>query len=90
VILFSTTAEKHTYVVAMVGLIIWYLAGPKTKYDSILLWFNFIIIILLPIDVIFPKPLMHLVYYKLALNLILFTLTWIRMYAFTFFSKNLA
>lgn len=90
VILFSTTAEKHTYIIAMVGLIIWFLAGPKTKFDSILLWLNFLIIILLPIDVIFPKPLMHLVYYKLALNLLLFTLTWIRMYTFTFFSKNLA
>ncbi|MCE4563070.1 DUF2029 domain-containing protein [Maribellus sp. CM-23] len=84
VILFSTTAEKHTYVIAMAGLVLWYLSGPKPVFDKILLWLNFFLIILVPIDAIFPKALMRFLYYTLGLNLVLFLLTWIRMFSFTF------
>ncbi len=84
VILFSTTAEKHTYVIAMAGLVLWYLSGPKPAFDKILLWLNFFLIILVPIDAIFPKALMRFLYDTLGLNLVLFSLTWIRMFSFTF------
>ena len=87
VILFSTTAEKHTYVIAMTGLVLWHLAGHTTHFDRILLWFNFVLIILVPIDAIFPKPVMHFLYYKLGLNLVLFTITWSRMFYLTFFEN---
>lgn len=90
VILFSTTAEKHTYVIAMTGLVLWYLTGPKARFDRTLLWLNFVLIILIPIDAIFPKALMRLLYYKLGLNLLLFTITWLRMFSFTYFRKDAA
>lgn len=88
VILFSTTAEKHTYVIAMTGFVLWFLAGHTTNFDRILLWLNFVIIILVPIDAIIPKPVMHFLYYKLGLNLVLFTITWFRMFYITFWRNN--
>ncbi len=88
VILFSTTAEKHTYIIAMTGLILWYLTGPKTKFDRVLIWLNFFLIIVVPIDAIFPKPVMRFLYYQLGLNLLLFTITWIRMFSYTFLRKK--
>jgi hypothetical protein len=87
IILFSTTAEKHTYVIAMGGLVLWYLSGPKTKFDVILLWLNFFLIIMVPIDAIFPKSFMRLLYSQLGLNLVLFSFTWLRMLSFTFFKS---
>ena len=84
VILFSTTAEKHTYVIGMAGFVLWYLVSPKTKFDNILLWLNFFIIIVVPIDALVPKAVMRFFYYELGLNLILLTITWLRMVSFTF------
>jgi len=87
VILFSTTAEKHTYVIAMAGVNLWYLSGPKPTLDKVLLWLNFFLIILIPIDAIFPKAIMRFLYYTLGLNLVLFSITWVRMLSFTFWGN---
>jgi hypothetical protein len=88
VILFSTTAEKHTYVIAMTGLVIWFLSGQKTRVDKVLLWINFFLISIVPIDAIIPKSIMYFLHDKLALNLLFFTITWLRMFTFTFFSRK--
>ncbi|MFV0591658.1 MAG: glycosyltransferase 87 family protein [Draconibacterium sp.] len=90
VILFSTTAEKHTYVIAMAGLVLWHLSDQKTTFDKVLLWINFLLIILIPIDAIFPKELMRFLYYRLGLNLLLFSITWLRMLSYTFIGDALS
>lgn len=86
VILFSTTAEKHTYIVAMAGMLLWYITENKTLFKQVLIWSNFFIIILVPIDAIIPKSFMRFIYDTLHLNLILFGLTWLYMFSRTFIS----
>lgn len=87
VVIFSKAAEAHTYVVAMLGYLLWYIQYAKSKFDKILLWTNFFLITLVPIDIIVPVPIMEFLYYKIHLNLIVFVFTWFRMFYTTFSFK---
>jgi len=47
-ILFGVSSERHTYVIATVGYAIWYLCSESTKSDRVLLWMNFVLLGIVP------------------------------------------
>jgi hypothetical protein len=61
VILFGLGSERHTYVIAMVGYAIWYLCSATTRLDKVLLWINFVLLEILPIDILCPPALANLI-----------------------------
>ena len=80
VILFSDTSEKHTYVIALLGYLIWYWTiSPKKRLDKILFWANFIILTVVPVDLLCPSAVMKFICNTLTFNIWLFTFTWLRM-----------
>lgn len=85
VVLFSDSAEKHTYVIALAGFALWYWSRPRhTLTDRVLFWANFVLLGLVPIDIICPVPVMHFVTRTLWLHVWLFCFTWLRMAYLTF------
>jgi hypothetical protein len=78
-ILFGLSSEKHTYVIAMAGYAIWYIFSSKTTFEKILLYGNFVILGIMPIDILFPVPLSDLLLTRMSLNVIFFSLTWFLM-----------
>jgi hypothetical protein len=75
-ILLGTSSEKNTYVIAMVGYAMWYLTSSPTKTDKILLWINFVLLEIIPIDIIFPKQISGFLLNTLNLGIIFFVITW--------------
>lgn len=79
VILFSNAAEKHTYVIALLGYLIWYWSRRPRPLDKLLFWANFIVLVIMPVDVLFPVKWMRFFFDTLDLNQWLFLATWLRM-----------
>jgi hypothetical protein len=86
-ILFGVSSERHTYVIAMVGYAIWYLSSNPTGLDKVLLWINFILLGILPIDLLCPWIVSNFILAKLNLGVIVFTITWGIMVYKTFISR---
>ncbi len=86
-ILFGFGTELHTYVIAMVGYAVWYLSSIPTKLDKILLWVNFILLAILPIDLLFPRVISHFIITRLNIGVIVFSITWFIMVYKTFTSQ---
>lgn len=84
-ILFSVGSELHTYVIAMTGYAIWYINTSATKIDRVLLWINFFLIAIFPIDILIPTFISKVVLGDLHLAIIFFAITWFRMVYKTFF-----
>ncbi|WP_418981948.1 glycosyltransferase 87 family protein [Alistipes sp.] len=85
VVLFSDSAEKHTYVIALTGFALWYWSRPRhTRTDKVLFWANFVLLGLVPIDIICPVPVMRFVTRTLWLHVWVFCFTWLRMAYLTF------
>jgi hypothetical protein len=78
-ILFGLSSERHTYVIAVVGYAIWYLSVTPTKLDRILLWVNFILLGVLPVDLLCPWIISNFILAKLNLGVIIFAFTWFLM-----------
>jgi hypothetical protein len=87
-ILFSVGSELHTYVIAMVGYAIWYINSSTSKIDRILLWTNFFLLAVFPIDIIVPTFISKVVLGDLHLGIIVFSITWFLMVYKTFFYVN--
>ena len=87
-ILFSIGSERHTYVIAMIGYVIWYLCSSPKRLDRALLWINFILLVILPIDILCPVAISDFVLGKLNLGIIIFTITWFIMVFKTFISPS--
>jgi hypothetical protein len=75
-ILFGLSSERHTYVIAMVGYAIWYLNIVPTILDKVLLWLNFILLAIFPIDIICPWVVSNFILAKLNMGVIIFAITW--------------
>ncbi len=76
-ILFSNAAEKHTYVIALLGYLLWYWTqADRRLFDRVLYWVNLAVLVLMPIDLICPPAVMHFFFDTLDLNQWLFLLTW--------------
>ncbi|MDD3108141.1 MAG: glycosyltransferase family 87 protein [Alistipes sp.] len=86
VILFSLSTEKHTYVIALAGYLMWYwsLQSP-TLLDRILYWGNLVLLVLVPVDLVCPPPVMRFLCDGVQLNIYCFAITWFRMIYLTFF-----
>lgn len=85
VILFSLSAEKHTYVIALAGYLMWYWAQEQRGwFDKALYWANLLLLVIVPVDLLCPSPVMRLLCDTLQLNIYCFTLTWCRMIYVTF------
>jgi len=61
VTLFGLGSERHAYVIAMVGYAICYLCSVTTRLDKVLLWINFVLLEILPIDILCPPALANLI-----------------------------
>lgn len=75
-ILFGLGSEKHTYVIAMVGFAIWYIFSSRSTFEKVLLWTNFLVLSVMPIDILFPVVISDFLLTKLSLNVIVFAITW--------------
>tara|TARA_R110001606_G_scaffold98885_1_gene218373 strand:- start:751 stop:1947 length:1197 start_codon:yes stop_codon:yes gene_type:complete len=87
-ILFGLGSELHTYVIAMVGYAIWYLYSEKSKFNTVLLWINFFLLVIFPIDIFCPVVISKFVLGKLNLGVLVFFITWISMVYKTFSSQK--
>lgn len=88
-ILFSDSAELHTYIIALLGYMLWYKTRIPALFDRILLWSNFFLLCLVPIDIFVPTVLMNFLTKTLSLHIWVFLITWIRMIWITFFQSTL-
>jgi hypothetical protein len=78
-IFFSSAPEIGTYLIAILGYLLWYYTIEKNKFDRILFILNFILLVVVPQDIICPRPVMKFIYYTLNLNLIIFGVSWVNM-----------
>ena len=87
VILFSNSSEKHTYVITLIGYLMWYWtmrrANALTLADKIIYWATFVIVVVMPVDVLCPLSVMEF-FYGMQLNLWLLIALWLRMCYSTF------
>lgn len=89
IVLFGSGTEKHTYIISLVAFAYWYYLKPnKTTFDRVLFWSIFVIMELVTVDLIFPKPIMLFVFDTLDLNKVLFTLAWSYMVYSTYFVRG--
>lgn len=85
VILFSLSTEKHTYVIALLGFMLWYwVQVHRGWFMQTLFWANFILLVVVPVDVICPPSVMRYVCDTLQLNIYSFVITWFYMIYVTF------
>lgn len=81
VILFSNSSEKHTYVISLIGYLLWYWTmrkdGALTVADKMLFWTLFAVVVVMPVDVLCPKQIMQL-FYDSQINLWLLVAMWLR------------
>jgi hypothetical protein len=78
-ILFGTVSEYNTYQIAVVGYALWFLFSQTTKIDKILLWINFILLEIIPVDILCPDKAAIFLLDKLNLNTLILAITWILM-----------
>ena len=82
VILFSNSSEGHTYVIMLIGYQMWYWTmrrgGVIRLADRIAYWATFVIVVVMPVDILCPPKVMQL-FYGWQLNLWLLLALWLRM-----------
>ncbi len=87
VILFSNSSETHTYVISLIGYLMWYWtmrrAGALVPADRVLFWAIFVVVVVMPVDVLCPPAVMK-IFYSVKLNLWLLLAMWLRMVWSTF------
>jgi len=84
VVLMSDSAEIHTYVIAIAGLALWYWSRTtRTVLDKCLLWSNFFLFCIVPVDILCPTPVMEFITKTLWLHVWVFLFTWVRMILLT-------
>ncbi len=82
VILFSNSSESHTYVISLIGYMMWYWTmkrgGELKLLDRVLFWAVFAVVVVMPVDVLCPPPIMNF-FYGLQINLWLLVILWLRL-----------
>ena len=85
IILWGTNSERNTYIIAILGHALWYINTERhNMLDKILIASNFILITLIPIDILCPRAVLNLLMDGLVLNVLSMLVTWIRMLYVTF------
>lgn len=87
VILFSNSSEGHTYVISLIGYMMWYWTMRRAcalrLFDRILFWAVFAVVVVMPVDVLCPPAVMNF-FYGWQLNLWLLVILWLRLVWTTF------
>lgn len=87
VILFSNSSESHTYVISLIGYMLWYWTmkrgGELQTFDRIMFWAVFVVVVVMPVDVLCPPVVMNF-FYSLQINLWLLVILWLRLVWTTF------
>lgn len=87
VILFSNSSEGHTYVITLIAYQFWYWSmkrgGALNLVDRIVYWATFVVVVVMPVDVLCPPRVMQL-FYGWQINLWLLLYLWLRMLWTTF------
>ena len=80
VVLFSTGSESSTYIIAFIGVAIWYVAAPwkRSKLDIALMVFAFILTSMSPSD-LFPKYLRVHYVFPYALKALPCVIIWFKL-----------
>lgn len=79
-ILFGTSSEGHTYVIALAGYLLWYWSMPtRGAVVQTLYWATLVVIVLVPLDVICPMKVALYIANTLDLNKWIFLITWCTM-----------
>lgn len=80
IVLFSEATETHTYVIALTGyLMCWYVWEKHTLFDKIMLWVVFVLVCIVPIDLLCPDAVHQLLNKTFYLNVFSFTVVWLTM-----------
>ena len=91
VILFSNSSEGHTYVIALIGYQLWYWTMYRSQalniMDRILFWAIFVVVVVMPVDILCPPSVMR-IFYGIQLNLCLLMAMWLRICYTAFFNKE--
>ena len=81
VILFSNSSEGHTYVITLIAYQFWYWSMKRgdalNLVDRIVYWATFIIVVVMPVDVLCPPGIMQ-IFYDWQINLWLLVYLWLR------------
>lgn len=80
VVLFSTGSESSTYIVALIGVALWYVNGEKerTHTDIALMWFAFIVTSMSPSD-LFPAYIRREIIQPYALKALPCAIIWLKL-----------
>lgn len=80
VVLFSTGSESSTYIIAFVGVALWFVAVPwkRSRWDIALMIFAFILTSLSPSD-LFPKFIRKIYVQPYALKALPVVLIWFKL-----------
>jgi len=80
IILFSDSAETHTYLIALSGyMLCYYTMERHTWFDKTLYWANLFFLGIVPIDLFVPRWLKLIINYTLWMHVYTYTITWLRM-----------
>lgn len=88
-ILFGNSSETHTYLISVVGFLLWYYSlQRRSTVLKVLFWAVFVVIGLVPIDLLFPQPAWHFIYRTLDLNKWVMFALWVYMIFLIFSDKD--
>lgn len=76
-VVFGNSTEMHTYLIFLSGFALWYYTQPKkSKLIEALYWAIFVVVVVMPIDLLCPPSVMHFVFDSLDLNKYLLLMLW--------------
>ncbi|CDN32156.1 hypothetical protein BN938_2083 [Mucinivorans hirudinis] len=76
-VVFGNSTETHTYLIFLSGFALWYYTQPKkSKLIEALYWAVFVVVVVMPIDLLCPPSVMHFVFDSLDLNKYLLLMLW--------------
>jgi hypothetical protein len=88
-VLFSNAADTHTYLIAMLGYMLWYFSQDvHKKIDKVLFYSLLVVVVIVPIDIICPPFIMRFLFRNLSLHLWLVTINLLRMWYLTFIKAD--
>lgn len=88
-VLFGMVSDTNTYLIALAGFMLWYYSKDSaTVTDRVLLWCNFIVLSVIPIDILFADIIRDFLFYTVTLNVWVFVITWLWMFGNLFFCSR--
>lgn len=89
IVLFGMVSDIDTYLTALAGFMLWYYSKNSIAViDRFLLWCNFIVLSVIPMDILFAGSVQDFLFYTVTLNVWVFAATWLWMLAYSFFGSK--